>query len=99
VAVVGFEPLRRWDREAEARAFNLETLTAILQVYANWITNDEAADRVVGHRSVGPITPGLGQGGGSVWTSPGSQATGDGVDQSHGGSSTGSGTDEAGAGS
>jgi len=55
-AVVTFEPLRKSDREAEARAAKAETETLVTQVQAGWITNDEAAQKVAKHDAVGPMT-------------------------------------------
>jgi hypothetical protein len=55
-ARVNFHPIRKVDREAEARAAKMETDTLIAQVQAGWISNDEAAQKAVGHSAVGVMT-------------------------------------------
>lgn len=55
-ARVAFHRIRKTDREAEARAELTETRTWILKVLAGWCTNDEAAQAVVGHEAVAPMS-------------------------------------------
>lgn len=55
-ARVEFNEIRKSDRKAEAEAERIETETAVMQVQAGWIDNDEAAMGMVGHEAVGVMT-------------------------------------------
>lgn len=57
IARIEYEPLRAFDRLQEAQAESAETQTAAEQVRLGWITNDEAALRLVGHEAVGEPEP------------------------------------------
>lgn len=53
-----FNSIRVNDREKEANAENIETMTKQAQVMAGWIDNNEAAQHMVGHDAVAePQTP------------------------------------------
>ncbi len=54
-ARVAFDEIRKVDRRAEAEAARIETETAMMQVRAGWIDNDEAAMAMVGHEAVGKM--------------------------------------------
>lgn len=53
VATVAFTPIRKTDREAEARAGYTEARTWALKVMAGWASDNEAAQALLGHDAVG----------------------------------------------
>ena len=56
-AKVEFDPVRSISKKADLEAEKVETEVVKMQVNQGWITNDEAALRVVGHAAVGePIS-------------------------------------------
>lgn len=57
-AKIEFDPIRVNTRKTDAEAEEVETRVKIQQVNQGWITNDEAANEVVGHDAVGdPVQP------------------------------------------
>lgn len=54
-ARIEFDEIRKSDRKTEAEAERIETETAVMQVQAGWIDNDEAAMGMVGHEAVGEM--------------------------------------------
>lgn len=54
---ISFDEVRTKDRAAEASAESVEIQNEIMKYQQGWIDNDEAANKIVGHDSVGnPIT-------------------------------------------